>query len=408
MDAHDNKSPLDVDAKALLAEIAELRAKNRELEHTQLELARVRNSHTDLEQTIERSHRIARLLFWECDGDRLTWCGTQKAIADFLGVAPECLPANDVGFLHLIHPEDREAVEAIYECGSRLAKDFNLEYRLILPDGTKRYVQEIGVARLGADGLHYGHSGTVQDITQRKLAEKEREALIDELGARNAELEQFTYTVSHDLKAPLITIRGFAGLLKQDLLAGDTDKAFEDMSRIDEATGAMRQILDDLLKLSRVGRFVNPGSETPLFDLVQEVRKAISGSLQDTTIKLPESLPTVYGDKARLAELLQNLLENAAKFMGDQPRPLIEIGAEESADAVTCFVRDNGSGIEDRFQEKVFGLFQTLGTQASGSGVGLALAKRIVEFHGGQIWIESEGFGRGSTFRFTLPRRRVA
>jgi signal transduction histidine kinase len=116
-----------------------------------------------------------------------------------------------------------------------------------------------------------------------------------------------------------------------------------------------------------------------------------------------EDLPIVRGDRPRLVEVLQNLIDNAAKFMGDQPAPQIEIGLRNEREGQVFFVRDNGIGIESGHREKVFGLFDKLNPQTDGTGVGLALARRIVEVHGGRIWVESEGRGRGSTFCFTLP-----
>ena len=116
----------------------------------------------------------------------------------------------------------------------------------------------------------------------------------------------------------------------------------------------------------------------------------------------------LYGDQPRLLEVLQNLVENAVKYMGDQPKPRIEIGARRENDRDVCYVRDNGVGIEARYHHKVFGLFDKLQPDSEGSGVGLALAKRIVEVHGGRIWIESEGSGRGSTFCFSIPPKTKA
>ena len=116
-------------------------------------------------------------------------------------------------------------------------------------------------------------------------------------------------------------------------------------------------------------------------------------------------LPTVCGDRVRILEVIQNLLDNAAKFMGDQPNPRIEIGARGEGDDAVFFVRDNGLGIDPRHHERIFGLFDKLDSAGEGTGVGLALVKRIVELHGGRIWVESEGAGKGAVFCFTLPAR---
>jgi len=245
-----------------------------------------------------------------------------------------------------------------------------------------------------------------RDVTNKRRIEKERENLIKELGAKNAELEQFTYTVSHDLKAPIITIKGFLGFLSEDALTGNTKRLETDIRRIGQATDKMHNLLNDLLELSRVGRMMNEHELIAVADLVVEAEEILQGRLQDRAIQITVNgqLPMVYGDRQRLAEVMQNLLDNAAKFMGAQSDPRIEIGQHDLADDgfVTIYVRDNGIGIAPQFHERVFGLFNRLNPDLEGTGVGLALVKRIVEFHGGRIWIESK-MGQGATFFFSVP-----
>ena len=243
------------------------------------------------------------------------------------------------------------------------------------------------------------------ELKERKRLEAEREKIIKELEAKNAELERFTYTVSHDLKSPLITISGFVGLLEVDAKSGNTEKFKSDLQRINEAVEKMRRLLDELLELSRIGRLVNPPSDTPFATIVEEALSLTRGRLMAGNIKVTveQDLPIVRGDRPRLVEVMQNMIDNAAKFMGDQPVPRIEIGVRKENDEPIFFVRDNGIGINPAHHEKVFGLFDKLDPQNEGTGVGLALAKRIVEVHGGRIWVESEGKGKGSMFCFTLP-----
>ncbi len=245
-----------------------------------------------------------------------------------------------------------------------------------------------------------------QDITQRKLNEAEREALVANLEAKNAELERFTYTVSHDLKAPLITIRGFLGYLEQDIRSGDMPRLKQDMQRIIAATDKLQRLLRELLELSRIGRLMNPPENVPLGDLVQEAIKLMEGRLRErqVEIRIQEDLPIVRGDAQRLLEVMQNLLDNAVKFMGDQFQPIIEIGTRgEENDMPIVYVRDNGIGIAPEHHERIFGLFNKLDSGAEGTGVGLAIVKRIIEVHRGRIWVESEP-GKGSTFYFTFEK----
>ncbi|MGA7195304.1 MAG: ATP-binding protein [Anaerolineales bacterium] len=234
----------------------------------------------------------------------------------------------------------------------------------------------------------------------------ERSELINELGSRNAELERFTYTVSHDLRSPLITMRGFLGFLEQDALSGNSERLKKDIQRIITATEKMQQLLNELLKLSRVGRALNPSEEISFMTIAQEAIELVRGRLDANAIKveIDENLPKIFGDRSRLVEVVQNLIDNAAKFMGDQQNRIIQIGTsgKEADGKSILFVRDNGIGIAPQFQEQVFGLFNKLDPQSEGTGVGLALVKRIIEFHGGRIWIESDG-KNGTIFYFTLP-----
>ncbi len=250
----------------------------------------------------------------------------------------------------------------------------------------------------------------IRDVSLIKWISSEREKLINELEAKNAELERFVYTVSHDLKSPLVTIVGFLGYLEEDLKRGDMEILRKDIQRIYLAAYKMQDLLKDLLELSRIGRAMNPPQRIPFAELAEEALDLTEGRLQECGARtvLQPDLPVVYGDRQRLLELLQNLVDNAAKYMGDQIDPIIEIGqlGREGNQSV-LFVRDNGMGIAPEYHERIFGLFNKLDPGVDGTGVGLAIAKRIVEFHGGRLWVESE-VGKGATFYFTLPSQPEA
>lgn len=239
--------------------------------------------------------------------------------------------------------------------------------------------------------------------SERRLAAANRE-----LEARNAELERFTYVVSHDLKSPLVTIRGFLSYVERDAQAGRLDRVESDLARIRAATDRMAQLLDDLLELSRTGRIDRPHEDVPFEEVVREARSLAEGRLsaRGVRVEVEGPLPVVRGDRRRLVELVQNLLDNAAKFTGDRPDPTVWIGARDegaAAGQVALHVRDNGIGIDPAHQHRVFEFFHRLDPGVEGTGLGLALARRIVETHGGRIWVESAGAGRGSTFCFSLP-----
>ncbi len=244
------------------------------------------------------------------------------------------------------------------------------------------------------------------ELNERRRVESEREMFIKELESKNAELERFTYTVSHDLKSPLITISGYLGFLEKDASTGEMEKFNQDIKRIREATGKMQALLNDLLELSRVGRLMNPPEEVSFGQIVQDALSIVDIRLREKNIKvlIEEDLPNVYVDRARLVEVIQNLLDNATKFMGNQTNPTIEIGVNTENNTRVFFVRDNGIGIDISHHERVFGLFNKLDPDSEGTGIGLALVKRTIEVHGGTIWIDSRP-GKGATFYFTLPRR---
>lgn len=237
-------------------------------------------------------------------------------------------------------------------------------------------------------------------IIELKQAEKE-------LQNKNTELERFTYTVSHDLKSPLITIQSYAGMINKDLQAGNYARAESDLSRIEGAAGKMTRLLNDLLELSRVGRMMNEPSPIDMNRLVDNCLAQLSGllELKHVDIVLQPDLPSVLGDAQRLSAVLQNLIENAIKYMGNQAAPRIEIGARVDGTETVFYVNDNGGGIDSSNHDKVFGLFNKLDAGSEGTGVGLTLVRRIVEIHGGRVWVESEGVGHGSRFCFTLPGR---
>ncbi len=244
-----------------------------------------------------------------------------------------------------------------------------------------------------------------EEIAERRQAQEEKEATVRELAARNAELERFTYTVSHDLKSPLVTIKGFLGYLERDLAAGNVERVRTDLERIGNAAETMNQLLDELLELSRVGRVVNPSEDIALSELAVEARELVNADIHERGVEvdIAADLPTVFGDRVRLLEVFQNLLVNAIKFMGDQPAPRIEVGVRRDGGEEVCFVRDNGQGIDPRYLDLVFGLFERLDRDVEGTGVGLVMVKRIIEFHGGRIWAESPGVGHGATFCFVVP-----
>jgi PAS domain S-box-containing protein len=272
----------------------------------------------------------------------------------------------------------------------------------------------IGIEQLEALRLYCGYVGlAIENARLNESLQNELDhgkSMIEELEAKNAELERFTYTVSHDLKSPLVTITGFLGYLEMDAVRGNIDKVKMDILRISNAARKMEYLLNDLLELSRVGRLMNPPENIPFEDILREALEQVRGRMEAGQVRvvIQPDLPIVHGDRVRLVEVVQNLLENAAKYTSGCPDPQVEIGTrgENEQHYPILFVRDNGIGVDPQYHERIFGLFNKLNPQIEGTGIGLTLVKRIIEVHGGRIWIESSR-GSGATFFFTLPPLKI-
>ena len=301
------------------------------------------------------------------------------------------------GWIKPFHPDDRQRAWDAWQNATQNNDVYSLECRLRRADGVYKWWLVRGLPVQDTKGTILKWFGTCTDIHELKQVEQE-------LQAKNTEMERFTYTVSHDLKSPLITIQSYAGMIAKDLETGKYERAGEDVKRIEGAAGKMTDLLNDLLQLSRVGRMMNEPSTIDMNRLVADTLMQLAGSLKQNQVEvvLQSDLPAVHGDPKRIAEVVQNLIENAIKYRGDQTAPRIEIGTRQEGTECVFFVSDNGKGIDPRHFEKVFGLFNKLDAESEGTGVGLALVQRIIEVHGGRVWVESEGEGLGSCFCFTV------
>ncbi len=291
-------------------------------------------------------------------------------------------------------------VRPLIELGKATQKIGHEKQRVDFPDS---WFNEISILAKSmgqmTDNLYKANDQLIQHT-------KKQEGLIQLLEDKNAELERFAYTVSHDLKSPLVTVKGFVGLLRQDIKDNNAVRVSGDLEQIAAAADKMAILLDDLLELSRIGRVVNKPEKILLSDLFAEVVITIQGQIKqaDAIIKIQPDMPAIYADKHRMLEVAQNLLDNAIKFSQANIIPEVEVTATIDQNKVVCCVADNGIGIKVEYHNRVFGLFNRLDPSFEGTGIGLALVKRIIEVHNGNIRIESNGHGQGTRFYFTLAK----
>jgi len=327
-----------------------------------------------------------------------------RSLCEILGYTEAELVGRSVK--EVSHPEDKDVTDRerarVHE-GE--IDSVRFEKRYLRKDGSTVWV-ELAVA-LARDP--HGHPqyeiAIFDDISERKRAEEALKAAHEELKRSNAELEQFAYVASHDLQEPLRMVSSYTQLVMRrygERLDGD---AKEFMNYVVDGAARMKQLIEDLLAYSRVGtkgkEFKPVALEGALKRAVTNLRAAIEESGAAVT---HDALPTVKADESQLAQLFQNLMGNALKFKGPQ-KPHVHVSCSEKGDEFEFHVKDNGIGIEPQYFERIFMLFQRLHTKGDypGTGIGLAICKKVVERHGGRIWVESRP-GEGSSFNFTLPK----
>lgn len=359
----------------------------------------------EVNRSLAQAQKIAHLGNWDWDitVDKFYWTDELYRI---FGVNPEEIEASFDTFIRLVHPDDRQHVTTCLKNALQNGAAFSIEHRIVRPDTSMRIVHELVEVFVDKNGKPARIMGAVQDITIRKQYEEEREHLIQDLESKQTEVEQFTYTISHELKTPLITIEGFLRLLKKELYTDNKEQSEDYIRRVIVAAQKMHQMLNELLELLKIGRYVIPEEKVQFYDVVQEALHRLEEKLKSNTIKITiqNDLPLIRCDRKRLIEVITNLLDNAVKFMGDTPDPHISIGTIADDHDVTFYIKDNGIGIEQNYHQKIFTMFNKLSATTEGTGIGLALTKRIIEQHNGRIWIESEGTGQGTSVYFSIPK----
>jgi PAS domain S-box-containing protein len=361
-----------------------------------------------LRESEERLRQIAsslREVIWLRDVQTRQVLYVNPAFEELTGRTCESFFENRDIMIDAIHPDDRE--EVVKGLEQRLeGVPFDKEHRIIHQNGSVRWVLSRIFPVRNEAGEVYRWASIMEDITERKRAETELHRTMEDLRYSNAELEQFAYVASHDLQEPLRGIAGLTQLLGQKYQGKLDSRADEYITHIIEGTQRMQTLINDLLAYSRVGRRGEAIQTTEAGVALQLALKNLNAAILEYKATITnENLPMVQADATQLVQLFQNLIGNAIKFRSPVRPPQIHIGVTDAGEMWQFSVRDNGIGIEPQYYERIFQVFQRLHTRREykGTGIGLAICKKIIDRHGGKIWVESQ-WGEGSTFYFTLPK----
>jgi PAS domain S-box-containing protein len=360
----------------------------------------LRESREDLKQ----AQSVATTGSWRIKGKggELSWSDETYRI---FGIERRT-PMTYALFLDTIHPDDRDRVDQKWNSALH-GEPYDIEHRIIVKNEVK-WVREKAEMEFGDDGTLRSSLGTVQDITDLKLTEEKLRLRTEELGRSNAELQQFAYVASHDLQEPLRMVVNYLSLLKRKFPDKLDPKAQEYIHFAVDGGERMRRLIDDLLEYSRVDTRGKEPAPTPMNDVVAKTLAILKAPIEEINAEIiVDTLPTVIADESQMVQVMQNLVGNAIKFHSPE-RPSVEISASPGTGEWIFMVRDNGIGLNMENADKIFQMFQRLHGRGEypGTGVGLAIVKKIVERHGGRIWVESAE-GKGATFFFTIPAKGV-
>ncbi len=379
---------------------------------------KLEQANTELRESEERYQTLSRISpvgIFHTDSNGITtyvnpkWCAisglsAEKALGD--------------GWLDAVHPEDKEKVRKGWQKSTQKHQASYSDYRFIRPDGTLAWVMGQAVAELDPGNQVIGYVGTITDITERKQSEEEISKLNAELELRvkertaqlesaNKELESFSYSVSHDLRAPLRAISGFSEIIARRHRPNLNEEGQHYVDNIVQASERMGHLIDDLLTYARLGRTGVRHEPVSLASLLDEINRNMQSYITELhgTLSVPKNLPSVTGDQTLLLQVFTNLLENAFKYHNPDIPPQVTISYDTEDKFVVIEVTDNGIGIPPEYQEKIFNMFQRLHSEEEypGTGIGLATVRKSVGLLGGSVWVESEP-GTGSVFFIRLPK----
>ena len=334
-----------------------------------------------------------------------------------VGHDPDEFETDLTTWLSNVHPDDRNTISAAFQECVQNGGPGSMEYRRRTKSGDWKWIHSIGkIIEWDAEKRATRMVGIHTDIAERKEAEtklldanQRLKAQAQDLEITNAELEKFAYVASHDMRQPVRTIINYLSLIEKKLSPTFDAELTKYFGFAKTGARRMDSLIVDLLDYSRTGRNTEPLGPVPLDGVVKESLQNLASAITEAgaAIQVDNDLPTIFGYRSDLIRLMQNLISNAIKYSHPDRLPEITIGCRGENDHWLAWVRDNGMGIPLEFQERVFGIFQRLVPKEAyeGTGIGLTVCKKIVEQHGGRIWIESAP-GDGSTFFFTIPTTR--
>ena len=366
------------------------------------------------EEKLNDAQRLAKIGNWEMDmaTNKVQW---SNEMFNLYGYGNERFELSFEKALERMMPEDIESTKVRLKKNSdealKLFKEKNtLEFEsqpytftIVLPDNSRKVVQGIGKIILNTNGQIIRMVGTVQDINEQYKAEKQLTQYNIELERKNKEIEQFAYAASHDLQEPLRSISNFSKLLAEKLEANPDKEINEYMSLVLGGVNRMSNLIFDLLEYSRLGKVMSkPATDCDL--LMHKILADLAAIIEESGAEIHiAKLPVI--NCYELNSVFRNLIINAIKFKKKDIPPVVNISATDTGKEFLFKINDNGIGIEKEYFDRIFIIFQRLHlrTEYPGTGIGLSLCKKIIEMHGGKIWVESE-FGKGSTFYFTIPK----
>ena len=383
--------------------------KNAALGLVQKQLERRNTELQDVQQALKavtRRHELALhasgigIWDWDIGKDELVW---DQQMYSLYGISSDKFLNVYDAWKNGIHSADVQEAQNSVQRALCSQEPFNTEFRVVWPSGEIRYIRAIAEVLRDDDGKPIRMIGVNWDVTDEKRRLKDLELANQELG-------KFAYVAAHDLQAPLRHVRSFVGLLDEKLI--DLDEESRDwFSRIVESTERMQLLIQDLLSYARIGRTTKDPTYMNLKSVVLDVVDQVvedkdRNQCSELTIDVGD-LPDYLGHENHLRSLIQNLVENAIRYAKTDTPLVLSVFSKDYADSLVLYFRDNGIGIEPKYKEKIFGIFQTLNVKKKGStGIGLAICKKVAELHGGSITVESE-LGIGSTFVVELRKSQI-